>query len=60
MVTPNCHVIARPGLHCAGPLAGWRFSQNKCRPKIKSYHLSAGPLVLCHMVNHALVIALRF
>ena len=53
-------LLSGPDLHCAGPLARWRFSQNKCRPKIKSYHLSAMPLALRHMVNHALVIALLF
>ena len=28
MVTPTNHVIAEPNLHCALPLALWRFSQN--------------------------------
>ena len=35
-------LLPGPDLKCAGSLARWRFSQNKCWPKIKSYHLSAG------------------
>ena len=34
MVMLTTHVIAGPDLHCAGPLALWRFSQHlsaKCR-----------------------------
>ena len=64
VVTLTNHVIARgPDLHCASP----RHFGDFCdifRPNIsesqkKFYHLSAGPLALCHMVNPALVIALR-
>ena len=35
------------------------FCQIQVKTKKKSYHLSAGPLALCHMLNPSLVIALR-
>ena len=62
-VTLTNNVIPGPHLHCAEPLALWRFSQHlsakyKRRPT-KSLRLSAGPLALCHMVNPTLVFALR-
>ena len=47
MITATNHVIVGPHLHCAGPLALWRFSLHLsakwCRPK-KVLHLSAEPL----------------
>ena len=61
MVTPTTHFIPRSDLHFAGP---WYFGDycNIFLPNIgedqkKSYHLSAGPLALRHMVNLDLVIA---
>ena len=33
----------------------WYFLPNIDEGQKKSYHLSAGPLALCHMVNPALV-----
>ena len=41
MVTPINHVIARPNLHRAGPLA---LLPNIGKDQKKSYDLSAGPL----------------
>ena len=40
------------------------FATSSCQNNVdenqkKSYHLSVGPLALCHIVNRALVIALR-
>ena len=35
------------------------FFSNIGEDQKKSYHLSAGPLALCHMINPALFIALR-
>ena len=57
-------LLTGPDLHCVEPLALWRFLQNLLakhwqRPEKKSYHLRAGPLVLCHMVHPLLVNALR-
>ena len=63
MVTYTNHVISGQDLHCAGPLV-LRDYRNIFQPNIgedekkKSYHLSAGAVALCHMVNPALVIAL--
>ena len=56
-------LLPRPDLHCAALLALWEFLQNhpaeyRRKPE-KSYHLSAGTLALCHLVNPALVVALR-
>ena len=68
MVTPTSHHIARAGfkLHGAsgvGPLAHWDFRNiflpNTGMTKKISYDLSAGLLALCHLLNPALVIALR-
>ena len=57
MVTPTNRAIVW------GP---WHFGdfRNIFQPNVgedqkKSYHLSVGPLALCHMVSPALVIALR-
>ena len=63
MATPTNHIIVPAGLHYEGPLALADF-RNILLPNIgedqkKSHHLSAGPLALYHMVNPALVIALR-
>ena len=48
MVTSNNHVIARPDLHRARPLALWRFSQhlsaNIGEDQKKSYDFNSGPL----------------
>ena len=60
-------LLTGPYLHCVGSLALWRFSQNllaKYRwshapAKKKFYHLRAGPLAMCIMVNPALFIGLR-
>ena len=56
-------LFSRPDIPCVRPLALLGFSRNFIAkigkdPK-KSYHLSAGPLALCRIVNLALVIALR-
>ena len=56
-------LLTGPDLHCAGPLALWRFWQNllakKGEDQKNSYHLSAGSLALCHRVNPVVVIALH-
>ena len=64
MVTPILTMLLPGPDFWAGPLALWGFSQHflakhKCRPNIKSDHLSAGPLALCHLVIPAKAIALR-
>ena len=55
-------LLPGPDLHCAVPLALWEFSniflRNTGEDEKKSYHLSARPLALCHMVNPSLVITL--
>ena len=68
MLTPSNHDIAQAGFRLRGafgaePLAFWDF-RNIFLPNIdedhkKSYHLSAGPLAMCHLLNPAMVIALR-
>ena len=63
MVTPTNHVIPGPDLYCAGPLVlgDYRniFPPNIGEDQKKSYHMSAGLLALAHVVNPALVIAIR-
>ena len=46
-------LLPGPDLHCVGQHLP---AKHKFRPKIKSYHLSAGLLALCHMVNPALLL----
>ena len=64
MVTPSKHV-ARGRIYIAqGP---WLFKDfreiflpNVGEDQKKFYHMSAGPLALCHVVHLSLVIVLRF
>ena len=62
----NYHVIAQAGFtlrEAPGTLTIFATSScqtYKCRPKIKSYHLSAGLLALGHMVNPALFLQYVF
>ena len=63
MVTLTNHVIPGPDLHCARPLVLWDFSNifqlNIGKDQKKVLPSERGALTLCHMVNPALVIALR-
>ena len=63
MVALTNHVIPEPDLYYARALAVWGFSQHfsaKYRGRTKKLPSEHGTLLaLCHMVNPALVIALR-
>ena len=56
-------LLPGPDLHRVGPLALWNFRNiflpNAGEDPKKSHRLNAGPLVLFHMSNPSLVIALR-
>ena len=61
-VTLTNHVIACAGFTLRESLALWRFLSHLLalyNEGLKSHHQSMGALAICHMVNPALVIALR-
>ena len=64
MIKPTKDVIARAGFYIARGPRHFKdirniFLPNTGEDKKRFYHLRAGPLALCHLVNPAQVIALR-